>query len=361
MAAKTDYAVHPGAFLREWLDENGKTQQELGDSAGLSRKHISELLSGAATLSPEVAAKLSLVTGYSIKFWLNAEAVFRADLARLAFEKQLALHAKELPGNVTAFLRKEGHIKSTLRDPGRLVWEVLAFFEVGSWNALESRIAAPAAAFRQQLTHDVSWPAVATWLRLGEIESRQANEDLPPYDARKLRSIAPELPKLSRLDPGEYRKQVGEKLNGAGVEILYVPEVPGCRAHGATRWVSGRPRIQLSLRGRNDSQYWFSLMHEVHHVLNDSHDDLLLQGPAESRDDPREVAADAFARDCIIPEPKASSLGSLKTLASATAFARELGIAPGLVVGRLHFDGHWKYHQGCQLFRDVSATPRSST
>ncbi|MET4592607.1 helix-turn-helix domain-containing protein [Arthrobacter sp. 754] len=361
MAAKTDYAVHPGTFLRDWLDENGKTQQELGDAAGLSRKHISELLSGTATLSPEVAAKLSLVTGYSIKFWLNAEAIFRADVARLELEKQLARHAKELPGTVTTFLRKEGYIKSTLRDPGRLVWEVLAFFEVGSWKALESRIAAPAAAFRQQLTHDVSWPAVATWLRLGEIESRRANEALPPYDARKLRSIAPELPKLSSLDPGQYRKRVGEKLTGAGVELLYVPEVPGCRAHGATRWVNGRPRIQLSLRGRNDSQYWFSLMHEIHHVLNDSHDDLLLQGPAESKEDPREVAADAFARNCIIPESNAARLGSLRTLSDATVFARELGIAPGLVVGRLHFDGRWKYQQGHQLFRDVSAAPTSST
>ncbi|APX02219.1 helix-turn-helix domain-containing protein [Arthrobacter sp. QXT-31] len=353
MAAKTDYAVPPGSFLREWLDDNNKTQQELADAAGLSRKHISELLSGAATLSPEVAAKLSLVTGYSIKFWLNAEAVFRADLARLAFEEQLAAHAKELPPTVTSFLRKQGFIKGTLREPGRLVWEVLAFFEVGSWKALESRFAAPAAAFRQQLSHDVSWPAVATWLRVGEIESHRRSQDFPQYDAGKLRSIAAELPKLSSLDPIEYRRQVGEKLTRAGVELLYVPEVPGCRAHGATSWVGGRPRIQLSLRGRNDSQYWFSLMHEIHHVLNDRHDDLLLQGPAESKDDPREIAADTYARNSIISQRDAARLGSLRTPSDAVNFARELGIAPGLVVGRLQFDGHWKYQQGHHLFRDV--------
>lgn len=353
MAIKTDYAVHPGSFLREWLDDNNKTQQELGDAAGLSRKHINELLSGTATLSPEVAAKLSLVTGYSIKFWLNAEAVFRADAARLALEEQLAPHAKELPPVVTSFLRKQGFIKGTLREPGRLAWEVLEFFEVGSWKALESKFAAPAAAFRQQLAHDVSWPAVATWLRVGEIESRRQSKEFPRYDAQKLNGIAPELPSLSSLPPDDYRKQLGEKLAAAGVELLYVPEIPGCRAHGATRWVDGRPRIQLSLRGRNDSQFWFSLMHEIHHVLNDSHDDLLLQGPAESKDDPREIAADAFARTCIISERDSARLGSLKTPADAQKFARELGIAPGLVVGRLQHDGHWTYQQGNQLYRDV--------
>lgn len=353
MTTKTDYAVHPGSFLREWLDDNNKTQQELGDAAGLSRKHINELLSGTATLSPEVATKLSLVTGYSVKFWLNAEAVFRADVARLALEAQLAPHAKELPSTITSFLRKQGFIKATLREPGRLVWEILAFFEVGSWKALESRFSVPAAAFRQQLAHDVSWPAVATWLRVGEIESRRAAREFPRYDPQKLESLANELPRLSSLDPAEYRKQVDEKLAAVGVELLYVPEIPGCRAHGATRWVDGRPRIQLSLRGRNDSQYWFSLMHEIHHVLNDGHDDLLLQGPAESKDDPREVAADAFARNSIISERDAARLGSLKTPSDAKDFARKLGIAPGLVVGRLQHDGHWTYRQGHHLYRDV--------
>jgi Zn-dependent peptidase ImmA (M78 family) len=61
----------------------------------------------------------------------------------------------------------------------------------------------------------------------------------------------------------------------------------------------------------------------------------------EKETNDREAQADAFASDWLIPESRYRAfrrLGSY-TCASASRFAYDLGIAPGIVVGRLQHEG----------------------
>ncbi len=337
MSAQPDYAVSPGDFLRDWLEENSTTQLQLANDIGVSRKHISAILAGS-TLSADIAAKLALATGYSARWWMKIESQHRADIARIALEKELAGAATNVSAKVTKFLRAQGYIHSTLRTPGLMMAEVLAFFSVATVDALNERFARPAAAFRQQLLHEIDWQSVAVWLRVGDLKFKEVSADLVSYDAKKFELAVHELPKLSSGDPELYQQQISDRLAKAGAAVLYVPEVEGCRAHGVTRWIDGHPVIQLSGRGKSDTEFWFSLMHEVHHVLNDPHEDLLMQGPATAANDPREVAANRFAADAIVPPLYFLRLSTLHSFDSIQALADELGIAPGLIVGRLHHE-----------------------
>lgn len=355
MSSTTDYAVSPGEFLRDWLQENHKTQQQLADDLGVSRKHVNQLL-GGASLSPTMAANLSLVTGYGTDWWLRAEAVYQADKARIAQEEELARHVGSIPKPVAKYLRDYGYTRATKRQPGQLVMDVFAFFGVATFEALQRRFDRPAAAFRQEFSTKTDWTAVATWLRQGEIEAADQVESLPPYDGDALLEVIPDLPKLSREKPELYGTEVIKRLHRAGVGLIYISEIPGCRAHGVTQWRSGHPVVQLSLRRKNDADFWFSLMHELNHVLHDPHDQLMLQGPAEAASDPREIAANNFARVALIPECFDERLCDIVTDRDIESLASEIGVSTGIVVGRLQHERLFDYSRGQRHFKRIDVS-----
>ena len=61
-----DYAVAPGEYLEEWLEENPEiTQKQLADDLGISRKQVNAILRGRAPISAQVAMRLEKVTPIS--------------------------------------------------------------------------------------------------------------------------------------------------------------------------------------------------------------------------------------------------------------------------------------------------------
>jgi HTH-type transcriptional regulator/antitoxin HigA len=59
---------------------------------------------------------------------------------------------------------------------------------------------------------------------------------------------------------------------------------------------------------------------------------------------------DRFAADALIPPRHATELSSLKSLAAITELAGHIGVAPGIVVGRLQHEGIIGFNVGHQLF-----------
>ncbi|HTS51948.1 MAG TPA: HigA family addiction module antitoxin [Burkholderiales bacterium] len=63
---------HPGEILRQLcLEPLGLTVTEAAEGLGVSRKTLSAILNGRASVSPEMAVRLSLAFGTSAESWLN--------------------------------------------------------------------------------------------------------------------------------------------------------------------------------------------------------------------------------------------------------------------------------------------------
>jgi hypothetical protein len=121
--------------------------------------------------------------------------------------------------------------------------------------------------------------------------------------------------------------------------VVFVPELPGTRTYGATRWLSPRNAlIQLSLRRKTDDQLWFSIFHEAAHILLHPKEVVFIEA-AQGTDD-FEAQADRFARDTLIPpsEYRAFVLTDDFGHAAVAEFANRIGVAPGIVVGRLQHE-----------------------
>ena len=128
-------------------------------------------------------------------------------------------------------------------------------------------------------------------------------------------------------------------FSSAGVVLVLTPEFAGTRLSGAARWLSpDRAVIQLSMRHKSNDQFWFSLFHEVGHLLARKRGDFIDSDDVLSESaDQNEKDADRFARDALIPPDLYADFVAAKTFTAQRVreFAKETSIAPGIVVGRL--------------------------
>ena len=65
--------IHPGAVLKDELDEVGLTQSALAEHINVLPKTINEICREKRGISAEMAIKLSLSLGGSPQFWLNLQ------------------------------------------------------------------------------------------------------------------------------------------------------------------------------------------------------------------------------------------------------------------------------------------------
>ena len=65
--------VHPGAVLKDELEEIGLSQTALAKHIGVLPKTINEICRGKRGISAEMSMKLSRALGGSPQFWLNLQ------------------------------------------------------------------------------------------------------------------------------------------------------------------------------------------------------------------------------------------------------------------------------------------------
>lgn len=114
---KTDYAVAPGEYLEEWIDDQKLTQQRVADLLGSSRKQVNEIVNGRAPVTSDMAIRLERVVGIPARVWLRYEAMYRADLARMADEQKLAAFAERIDASAVTYLRGIGLVEVLIRVP----------------------------------------------------------------------------------------------------------------------------------------------------------------------------------------------------------------------------------------------------
>jgi HTH-type transcriptional regulator/antitoxin HigA len=329
-----DYAVPPGATLQETIDSLGMTQCDLALRTGMSAKTINEIIKGKAPITPDTSVLLERVTGVPARMWNNLETNYREQLARLADRERLEADLDWLGRVPTKELLKRSVIEPQ-PDKVSLLHAVLRFFGVGSSEQWQQVWMQPAGAFRKSAKFEAEPEAVATWLRLGELEAQKVASQ--PYNRAKFHAALGEIRKLTVEPPEVFQTRMVELAAAAGVAVVFVPEIKKCPISGVARWLTpDKALIQLSLRYKTDDQFWFSFFHEAGHVLNDPKKDVYID---DDRGGATEDAANRFAADFLIPREHQATLPSLTGRPRIGQFARSVGISPGIVVGRLQKEG----------------------
>lgn len=336
-----DYAVPPGETLLETIETLGMTQADLAARAGRPLKTINEIIRGKAAITPDTALQLERVLGVSATFWLNRESRYRETLARRAEQRALSGDIAWTRAFPIAQMVKLGWLPE-VRSRVERTQALLQFLGVARPEQWEEISRSTVAQFRMTSARAASPAALHAWLRRGESEARHLA--CAPFDKERFRDALADARGLTREPPAVFQKQLVTRCANAGVAVVFVPEITGSRASGATRWLSpNRALIQLSLRYKTDDHLWFTFFHEAGHILLHARGSIFIETDGADPGD-QEREANRFAEDMLVPRAAWSAFVTSLTPQRVSvdvvhAFAAAQGIAAGIVVGRLQHEG----------------------
>jgi addiction module HigA family antidote len=360
----TNYAVAPGAYLEEWVEEEGHSQQQVADMLGTSRKLINEIINGRAPVTPDTAMRLERVVGIPAEAWLRYEALYRADRARISDEQELASHVEEIDPQAAAYLRKIGATTATKAQPGALVSDFLTYHRCGTWDAYRQLHESATkgeyalAALKEAADVQIDPTLLTTWLRAGE-QSKEfelgARYDFKPTNLRR------NLTRLRERAAHPDRSMLNDLatiLGEVGVVFMVVDPPARFPLHGVTRWIDKRvPVIQQTGRWGKDGFVIWTFFHELGHVLNDPRGEMHLEYSTErKRNTTAERAANKFAMDLLFGEAGLDPFHGLTADGDIRRAARAVGISPGVVVLQLHRRRLLPYAYGNRLCVDLTGT-----
>jgi HTH-type transcriptional regulator / antitoxin HigA len=336
-----DFAVPPGATLQETIDELGIDQRELADRTGLATKTLNQIIKGKAPLTQQTAMLLERVTNVPARIWNNLEAEYREQLARLEAREELANDIHWLKQVPTKVLIERGYLEAT-QDKVILLEQTLSFFRVASVRAWRDGWCKGQFSFR--MSHQASELdcRLATWLRMAEKQAESI--EVAPFNKQRYTDAIAEIREMTTEAPAMFIPRMKEVFVHAGVALCLIPEIKGGKISGAAKWLSPhKAMIAVNLRGKMNDLFWFTLFHEAGHIMGDSKKETYID--VAYSDDPREHAANKFARETLIPKAYDERLEQLRSRAEIVQLANELRLASGIIVGRLQHDGIVKYSQ----------------
>jgi len=333
-AFERDWFSKPGDTLLSLMERRNVSARELAAALAGGMEAVRGLLAGSRRIDAGLATELAHALGGSAEFWLRRQANFEEALARVVSavypaEGEEWLDRVPVPGP-----RARGRLSEPQRREE--VRQRLVFFNVNNLQAWTRRYGCirSETQFRTSPTLHSDDAAVSMWLRQGELEA--ALLPTKPWNAEGLRHRLDAIRSLSRIGhPTRFLPKLRELLAEVGVALVVVPAPAGCRASGATRMISSeKAMILMSFRHRTDDQFWFTLFHEIGHLL--LHGGQTFVDDEETLQDDPEREANEFARGCIVPEPRLSDLERLRPdRRSVLRFSVSVGTAPGLIVGQM--------------------------
>lgn len=333
-------AIHPGLTLSETLESIGMTQVEFAQRTSRPEKTISEIINGTTAITPETAIQFERVLSIPASFWNNLEKNYQELQAKLNAKATLKTDIALAENYPYSAMAKLGWVNLT-KTWEEKVENLLLFFGVDKLSLVDKVMPA---AFRQHNGRSISKYSIQAWLRKGELDSRAI--ETKPFNKDELVSHMSSIKRYSTQSPQRFIAELQEMLAGFGIALVFTPDLPKTYVCGAARWITPqKAMVQLSLRGSYADIMWFTLYHELGHLLLHSKKeyfvDVFISNGSEE-----EKEANDFASEQLIPQEKLSRFLSNKEVkpSSIKEFANELGVHPGIVIGRLQHDKvlEWK-------------------
>lgn len=334
-------AFHPGSYVEDIIDDLNITQEEFAKRLGTSAKTISNLLQGKIKLSGDLAFKLEKMTGIDFKTWMNIQntydkKVFEIEEAKIEDEYNVARMIDISYFKIHAFFENRKYSIKEKTQAFRNLLNVSDLTYFTEFNPLVSYRSIGNFREKEIVNSNIM-------LELASIDSR--NKTDKKLDKTKLQKKLPKIREMVNKNFDEFYPELKEILLECGIVLVGLPSLKNSMLNGATKkFNNGSVLILITDRNKGADIFWFSLIHEIYHVLNnDFYTDIDDMGKYKFQ----EEKADKFARDFFIADDKYEDFVSQETYSeeSIERFSQEMNVPPFILLGRLKKDGHVNYNQ----------------
>ena len=199
--------------------------------------------------------------------------------------------------------------------------------------------------------HDLSkdWFLLAWKAQVTRNALRQIQRKKPKYRPLNMSWLS-KLVKLSAHDNGPILAR--DMLAEQGITLIFEKQIAGMRVDGAAFLIDDHPVIGMTLRIDAIDNFWFTLLHELAHVVLHYRTGLV-SGCFDDFEhieiDEMEDEANRFAQNMLIPDAVWSKTPAriAKTAAPIERLAQQLEISPAIIFGRIRME-----RQNYKIFSD---------
>lgn len=333
-------AFHPGSYVEEIVEELNITQAEFAVRLGTTSKTISKIINGEERISKDIANKLAKLTGVSVQTWLNLQANYDAKLVEI--ENKMDNDEHEVCDLIDlSSLKNNSFIAKKRYSSIEKIQELRKLLNISNLARL-SEFNSSVSYRRAKNINDKSIVNSNVMLELAMNEAR--NKTSNKYSRTKLEKILPDIKRMNTEDPNIFYPDLTKKLLDCGIVLVALPIIKGAGLNGATKkFKNGSVLLMITDRNKGSDIFWFSLVHELGHIYYEDFYSNLEGDEEYSRNEER---ADEFAANFFIPSDKYDYFVANRvfTEQSITDFAKQLGIHPGIVVGRLQRENLIEYY-----------------
>lgn len=338
-----DLIIHPGETIADVLEERGITQAELAVRTGVSTAYVSNVIAGKKDISAKFAFGLEYALGVPKSFWLNLQANYDAEL--LEFNKEQSITeeergARESLKDIVKYLRQKGRIPVGEKKDQSIL-SLRKELQVSNLACLKEIV--PSGAFRMA-NNAVDPYVLGAWIIM--CQNMADNRSLTTqFDALKINQLVKEVKMIMLSHATNIQKELQETMACYGIDFSVVKNFRGAPVQGYINQKKDKTyQMVLTIRGAYADIFWFSLFHELGHIVNGDIGKTNKFVDAGTDED-RENAADMFARDRLIDKEKYAefinrhdySIGAIKQ------FAESQDVMPYVVIGRLQKEKYLDY------------------
>lgn len=255
----------PGYFIKEQMEYRNWTQEDLSEVIGMTIKHVNKILQDKQPITLDTAKILSEVFETTPQYWLNLDANYRLWLTNERTDKEIEADLKGLIYErmpVKDMLLK-GWLKSfsSAKDLKR---QVLQFWD---WEKLDFTIIdknyLPYLTRKSEAYNQFNASYAITWYRKATIEAGKIK--VSAYDKKKLEKLYENMYSYTIMDNGVniFIKELAK----AGVVFFVLPHLQKTYLDGAAFFLDKNPVIVYTGRYKRIDNFWFTVAHEIAHVL----------------------------------------------------------------------------------------------
>lgn len=334
-----DLLIHPGETLAEVLETRNMTQKELAVRTGVTPKHISKVINGGASITADFAAKLEYALNIEASFWMNLQSEY--DIERVACADQNSITEAEI--DIARQLKDIWNylVKIKIVEPLQFyrdrVLELRKILDVSNLTVIPRL--QNNAVFRKASHTTINPYVLYAWQKLCVMKVSESKVTAA-LDLSKLRSYLPNIKTLMFDDINFALSELKKILEECGIKFTVIQNFRGAPVQGyIEKTDNGGLLLCLTIRGKYADIFWFSLFHEIAHIIYEDFEYEYVDYDFEENE--IEKRADEFASNILIaPNAYSTFVNNADfSLRAINKLAKENNVPNYIVIGRLQKQG----------------------
>ena len=280
--------------------------------------------------------KLSRMLGTSVNYWLNLQNSYDALIAEFKSQEELVKERKVFEVFELfdyKYFRENYDLPDLPRKKDEQIKALREFLNVATLTVFTKRDMAVSFRSSTETLEESSTVKANTMVQIATNKALEV--DAPKFNKKKFEEAVQYALTLTK-NHSEFYPLIRKAFEESGVIFVILPNIAGSKINGATKKIGDNIMLMVNDRRLYSDSFWFTLFHEIGHIINGDYGISFEKETGE-----KEIAADLFAEDCLIPRDMYNEFVANKrfSLNDIMSFADDINRDPGIILGRLQNDG----------------------